>query len=84
MMVVCKDRLERIRANEQMGVEAAAAVEADITALLPGKSYDDLVGLQRKVQEKLSSGEPYWESLLKKLLVWKAKVRPFNFLASFY
>ena len=79
MMVVCKDRLERIQANERMGAEAAAAVEADIAALLSGKSYDDLVGLQRKVQEKLSSGEPldtdYWESLLKKLLVWKAKVR---------
>lgn len=79
MMVVCKDRLERIQANERMGVEAAAAVEADITALLSGKCYDDLVGLQRKVQEKLSSGEPldtdYWESLLKKLLVWKAKAK---------
>ncbi|KIK08528.1 hypothetical protein K443DRAFT_562003 [Laccaria amethystina LaAM-08-1] len=79
MMVVCKDRLERIQENERMGVEAAAAVEADIATLLSGKSYDELVGLQRKVQEKLSSGEPldtdYWESLLKKLLVWKAKAK---------
>lgn len=79
MMVVCKDRLEGIQANERMGVEAAAAVQTDIAALLSGKSYDDLVGLQRKVQEKLSSGEPldtdYWESLLKKLLVWKAKAK---------
>ncbi|PFH52659.1 hypothetical protein AMATHDRAFT_139448 [Amanita thiersii Skay4041] len=79
MMVVCKDRLERFRSGERIGMEAAAAVEADITTLLSGKSYDDLAALQRKVQEKLSSGEPvdtdYWENLLKKLLVWKAKAK---------
>ena len=78
MMVVCKDRLDRIETNERMGVEAAAAVESDITALLSGKTYDDLVELQRGVQQKLTSLEPvdtdYWEGLLKKLLVWKAKV----------
>ena len=78
MMVVCKDRLDRIGTNERMGVEAAAAVEADITALLSGKTYDELAGLQRGVQQKLTSLEPvdtdYWEGLLKKLLVWKAKV----------
>jgi hypothetical protein len=78
MMVVCKDRLDRIKANERMGVEAAAAVESDITALLSGKSYDNLVSLQRQIQDKLTSGEPvdvdYWEGLLKKLLVSKAKV----------
>ena len=79
MMVVCKDRLDRIKANERMGIEAAAAVEADINALLTGKSYDHLVILQKQIQAKLVSGEPvdtdYWEGILKKLLVWKAKVR---------
>jgi hypothetical protein len=78
MMVVCKDRLDRIRNDERMGVEAAAAVESDINALLSGKSYDHLVALQTSIQAKLTSGEPvdvdYWENLLKKLLVWKAKV----------
>lgn len=78
MMVVCKDNLDKIKEGEQMGLEAAAAVEGDISRLLNGKSYDELVSLQRRVQEKLTSGEPidtdYWESLLKKLLVWKAKV----------
>lgn len=78
MMVVCKDRLDTIKSRERMGIEAAAAVESDINALLSGKSYDDLVSLQRRIQEKLTSGEPvdtdYWEGLLKKLLVWKAKV----------
>jgi hypothetical protein len=78
MMVVCKDGLERVRSSERMGMEAAAAVEADITALLSGKTHEGLASLQRKVQEKLTSGEPvdtdYWENLLKKLVVWKAKV----------
>jgi Conserved mid region of cactin len=81
MMVVCKDRLDRIQTNERMGVEAAAAVESDISTLLSGKTYNDLVALQRRIQEKLTSGEPvdtdYWEGLLKKLLVWKAKVSRF-------
>ena len=80
MMVVTKDALDRIKASQRLGAEAAAAVEADITALLQGKSYEHLVQLQRQIQAKLSSGEPidveYWEGLLKKLLVWKAKVRP--------
>lgn len=78
-MVVCKDQLDRIKVDRRLGKEAAAAVEADITALLQGKSYDHLVALQKQVQAKLTSGEPidtdYWEGLLKKLLVWKAKVR---------
>jgi hypothetical protein len=78
MMVVCKDQLDRIKANKRVGANAAAAVEADITALLSGKSYDHLVTLQKQIQGKLTSGEPvdvdYWEGLLKKLLVWKAKV----------
>ena len=79
MMVVVKDRLDRFKQNERLGMEAAAAVEADINRLLEGKSYDHLVVLQRQIQAKLASGEPidveYWEGLLKKLLVWKAKVR---------
>ena len=82
MMVIVKDQLDRIKANERMGLEAAAAVEADITALLQGKSYDHLVALQKSIQAKLVSGETidtdYWENLLKKLLVWKAKVHIYH------
>lgn len=76
-MVVCKDRLDRIKDGQRMG-EAAAAVETDINKLLSGKSYEHLAALQKQIQTKLASGEPvdtdYWEGLLKKLLVWKAKV----------
>ena len=79
MMVITKDALDRIKQTQRLGATAAAAVEADITALLQGKSYEHLVQLQKQIQAKLASGEPidveYWEGLLKKLLVWKAKVR---------
>ncbi|KAG6833803.1 hypothetical protein H0H87_011737 [Tephrocybe sp. NHM501043] len=79
MMVVCKDCLETLQSNRHMGMEAAAAVEADISALLSNKTYDDLASLQRQIQSKLTSGEPldtdYWEGLLKKLLVYKAKAK---------
>ncbi|KAI0068884.1 hypothetical protein BV25DRAFT_1910619 [Artomyces pyxidatus] len=79
MMVVCKDRIEKIQSDQRIGHAAAPAVEADITALLQGKSYDHLLALQRQIQGKLSSGEPvdtdYWEGLLKKLLVWKSKAK---------
>lgn len=81
-MVVCKDRLERLRANVRMGPDvlaAHAAVETEISTILSGRSYDQLIALQRQVQAKLQSGEPldtdYWEGLLKSLLVWKAKVQ---------
>jgi len=78
MMVVCKDRVERNQQRQQIGAEAAAVVESDITKLLAGKSYEHLVTLQRQVQAKLASREPmdveYWEGLLKKLLVYKAQV----------
>ena len=74
-MVICKDHLDRIKATRRPGADV---VEADINAMLQGKSYDALVALQKQVQAKLTSGEPidtdYWESLLKRLLVWKAKV----------
>lgn len=82
-MVVCKDRVDQIKARSRPGAGVSAAVEADINALLSGKSYEHLVTLQKQVQNKLTSGEPidtdYWESLLKKLLVWKAKVYHLSF-----
>jgi hypothetical protein len=75
MMVVCKDRLDQLHSTNI----GSNAVESDISALLSGKTYDQLSQLQRQIQAKLSSGEPvdvdYWEGLLKSLLVWKAKVR---------
>ncbi|EUC66331.1 cactin, partial [Rhizoctonia solani AG-3 Rhs1AP] len=76
MMVVCKDRLDQLHSNT---IGNNNSVESDISALLSGKTPDQLSQLQRQIQGKLSSGEPidvdYWEGLLKSLLVWKAKAK---------
>jgi hypothetical protein len=86
MMIICKHRLEKLDLATKTAPEASAkardvnsAVESEIDQLLQGKSYEQLVQLQRQIQAKLGSGEPidvdYWEGLLKSLLVWKARVR---------
>ena len=82
MMVVCKDWLERLRSQKARGNDTTAIVENDVSAILNGKTYEQLSQLQRQIQAKLTSGEPvdveYWEGLLKTLLVWKAKVRDYD------
>ncbi|CAE6477152.1 unnamed protein product [Rhizoctonia solani] len=76
MMVVCKHRLDQLHSNT---IGNNNSVESDISALLSGKTPEQLSQLQRQIQSKLSSGEPvdvdYWEGLLKSLLVWKAKAK---------
>ncbi|KZT55299.1 hypothetical protein CALCODRAFT_524593 [Calocera cornea HHB12733] len=79
LMVVCKDQLGRLQSQQDPSRAAAKIVESDVTALLSGKTYEQLILLQRQIQNKLSSGEPvdtdYWEGLLESLLVWKAKAK---------
>lgn len=86
LLIVSSASLEALREERQMGIVAYAAqtranqtVKAEITRLLSGKSFDQLVQLQGQVQRKLSSGEvvdvDYWEGLLKELVVWKAKAK---------
>ena len=84
LLIVSSSALESLRNERSIGISAFAAqsrananVKAEITRLLAGKTYDQLVTLQGQVQRKLSSGEPvdvdYWEGLLKELIVWKSK-----------
>jgi hypothetical protein len=84
LLIVSSASLETLRDERAIGVSAFAAqsranatVKAEITRLLSGKTYDQLVTLQGQIQRKLTSGEPvdveYWEGLLKELIVWKAK-----------
>lgn len=86
LLIVSSASLESLRDERAIGVSAYAAqarqnenVKIEITRLLQGKTYDQLVALQQQVQRKLTSGEPvdveYWESLLKELIVWKAKAK---------
>lgn len=86
LLIVSSASLESLREERQVGVAAYAAqtranqtVKAEITRLLSGKTFDQLVQLQSQVQRKLSSGEvvdvDYWEGLMKELVVWKAKAK---------
>lgn len=56
------------------------SVEAEVKALLHGKSYSELEALQFQTEEKMLSGESkvveYWEAVLKRLHIYKAKVLP--------
>ncbi|GAA5940261.1 uncharacterized protein JCM15063_002582 [Sporobolomyces koalae] len=86
LLIVSSSSLEALREERQVGIVAYAAqtranqtVKAEITRLLSGKSFDQLIQLQSQVQRKLTSGEAvdvdYWEGLLKELVVWKAKAK---------
>ncbi|KAK4057670.1 hypothetical protein OIO90_001318 [Microbotryomycetes sp. JL221] len=86
LLIVSSATLEALREERAIGHSAYAAqrranaaVKDEITALLAGKTFDQLVALQSQVQRKLASGEPvdvdYWEGLLKELIVWKAKAK---------
>ncbi|KAM0793586.1 hypothetical protein ACM66B_001020 [Microbotryomycetes sp. NB124-2] len=86
LLIVSSATLEALREERAIGHSAFAeqrranaAVKDEITALLAGKTFEQLVGLQGQVQRKLASGEPvdvdYWEGLLKELIVWKAKAK---------
>ena len=84
MLLICEDRLRQLNLERDPNIAAAqgqssnALVEADITRLLEGKSFDQLLALENNVKSKLASREPidvdYWEGLLRSLQVWKAKV----------
>ncbi|KAL9621423.1 MAG: hypothetical protein Q9160_004183 [Pyrenula sp. 1 TL-2023] len=58
---------------------AMSSVAADIDKILSSKTFRDLERLEEDIKKKLGSNEPidtdYWEQLLKRLLVWKAKSR---------
>ncbi|GHJ88471.1 hypothetical protein NliqN6_4873 [Naganishia liquefaciens] len=83
MLLICEDRLRQLNLERDPNIAAAqgqssnALVEADITRLLEGKSFDQLLALENNVKSKLASREPidvdYWEGLLRSLQVWKAK-----------
>lgn len=55
-----------------------AGVEADVRKLLDGKTHSELVELQLDIESQLRSGSAkvveYWEAVLKRLDIYKAKV----------
>jgi len=79
LLVVNEGELEH--KNNQQRKEAEGvhrSVTADVTAILEGKSYEELATLEGQIREKLDSGSvdvEYWEGLLKKLKIYKSKAR---------
>lgn len=82
MMVVCEDVLENLRDDKDSAWKSSASVhssvKADIHKVLQDKSVDQLEILRTSVVAKLDSGMAldveYWETLLKNLSIYKAKV----------
>ncbi|KAK0555358.1 hypothetical protein OC846_001198 [Tilletia horrida] len=87
MLLVCNDKLEELRSvNPGAGSSTGPAptriepqVRSEMNQMLSTKSADQLLKLQGSVRAKLSSGEPvdveYWESLLRLIVVWRAKAK---------
>ncbi|KAJ9662776.1 hypothetical protein H2198_001225 [Neophaeococcomyces mojaviensis] len=73
MRVICKDR------QKEMDGRAMRSVSGDIDKLLGPKSYEELEKLEGQINKKLDSDEPidtdYWQQLLDRLLVYKAKAK---------
>lgn len=87
MLIVCDDKLEELKEEQDRGKGGAAAVNVRqdpeergrINTMLESKSTEELQQLQDQVRAKLASGEPvdveYWERVLKSIVVWRAKAR---------
>lgn len=54
------------------------SIEADVKNLLQGKTYKELEVLQSQIESQMQSGTAkvveYWEAVLKRLHIYKAKV----------
>lgn len=81
-----RDALERARVRgeqlppEMVGEERGlhASIEADVKSLLQGKIYSELEAMQSQIESQMQSGTAkvveYWEVVLKRLHIYKAKV----------
>ena len=81
-----KDALDRARVRgeeppaellaEERGLHSS--IEADVENLLQGKTYAELEALQSQIESQMRSGTAkvveYWEAVLKRLHIYKAKV----------
>lgn len=81
-----KDALDRARVRgEQPPADVLAeerglhsSIEADVKSLLQGKTHNELEALQSQIESQMRSGTAkvveYWEAVLKRLHIYKAKV----------
>ncbi|KAK3397450.1 mid region of cactin-domain-containing protein [Sordaria brevicollis] len=78
LSILCEDKRNKLKPQGAEG-RAVNTVAADVDKILAPKTLEQLEGLEKQIRAKLQSNEPidtdYWESLLKSLLVYKAKAK---------
>lgn len=81
-----KDALDRARVRgeeppaellaEERGLHSS--IETDVKSLLQGKTHSELEALQTQIESQMQAGTAkvveYWEAILKRLHIYKAKV----------
>ncbi|KAK3727991.1 hypothetical protein QZH41_015937 [Actinostola sp. cb2023] len=81
---VCKDELQKLKKklrDDQVARRDGihSAVHSDVAAIFRGKTYTQLIALEKQIYSKITSGDAvdigYWESLLQQLQVFMAKAR---------
>ena len=76
--VVCKLLRQQAEGHDRTA-RGIHNVSDNVGKLLGSKSYDELVALEKQINNKLNSKEPvdtdYWQSILEGLSSWKAKAR---------
>lgn len=85
MQVLCENRKESLKkeGNKDGDLKTddiVQPVSEDIDAVLSGKSFDELVDLEKQVKKMLSSDDPsidqdFWQRLIKELTIRKAKAK---------
>jgi len=86
LLIVCDDELRKAKIQEEASKSGAEnrsgainpAVMQAIEELFIGKSYSELQELETEIYEKTTNPDPtddveYWESLMKELVIFKAK-----------
>lgn len=78
MREVCKDRRQQAQGPAPES-RAVSSVSTEVDKLFKGKTYDELLLLEKQIKQKLLSNEPidvdYWEQLLQNLAIWKARAK---------
>ncbi|KAK9367324.1 cactus-binding C-terminus of cactin protein-domain-containing protein [Lipomyces kononenkoae] len=79
MMIMCSDAKEKLRAGGKAQDSATHSVSEDIENILADKDYNELVGLEDRVETLLSSDSAvdveFWSELKKELLIRKTKAK---------
>jgi len=82
MMLICDDEFQNQKmgdASRLQGDGLHSSIDADIERVLRGKSASELDGMESSIESKINSGDSvdveYWEALLRKLKVQKAKAK---------